>query len=63
MEGKEYMSVAEMGEYLCVGKTMAYQLIHREGFPAVKITNKKYLIPKAALDKWANEQIVKGENK
>lgn len=50
------LTVKEMSEYLKIGITNAYQLIHKPGFPAVKITQGKFIIPKKSLDKWLEEQ-------
>lgn len=53
---KGVMTIKEMAEYLGMGMTSAYQLIKEPGFPAVRITQKKIVIPVAALERWLVEK-------
>lgn len=53
---KKYLTIREMAKYVRVGLSTAYEIIHRPGFPLVKLTAQKYIIPVDALDKWLNEQ-------
>lgn len=50
------LTVKEMSEYLKIGITNAYALCHQPGFPVVKISANKYIIPKNSLDKWLEER-------
>lgn len=50
------LSVPEMGEMLGISRPKAYEIIKKEGFPVIRITEKRLIIPKAALEKWLNEQ-------
>ncbi len=54
-ENKLCYSVQEMAAVLGIGKNKAYDLINREGFPAVKL-NGRYVIPVDALKHWLDEQ-------
>ena len=57
MEGQQKMlSVYDLMEYLHIGQTNAYALVHTPGFPAVKITAQRYVIPVDLLDKWLAER-------
>lgn len=53
-------SVPEMASVLGISKTTAYQLVHRDGFPAVKVSANRTVVPCAALDRWLEEQAEKG---
>lgn len=55
MNEKITLSVAEAAEALGISRPLVYQLIHREDFPAFKI-GKRTVIPRLALERWANEQ-------
>lgn len=50
MEKKAY-TVAEMAKVLGIGRDKAYDLVHREDFPAIRIGG-SYIIPAANLDQW-----------
>lgn len=53
---QKYFTVAEMREYLGVGYQMSYRLLKMPGFPVIKLSPRKILIPKDKLDAWMNEQ-------
>lgn len=46
------LTVPEMAAYLRISKPIAYQLIHREDFPAVKVGEKRFVVPKDKLLQW-----------
>ncbi len=48
---KKAYSVSEMAEVLGIGRDKAYNLIHREDFPAIKIGT-SYIVPAANLNLW-----------
>jgi len=50
---KLMLSVSELGKYLGIGRTLAYQLSRSEGFPTLKI-GKRVLIPFEGLKNWVN---------
>lgn len=54
---KGVLSVPEMAKYLNIGLNVAYNLTHKPGFPAVRITKCRVVIPVKLLDKWLEENI------
>ena len=50
------LNVTEAAAALGVSRPVLYQLMHREDFPVFKI-GKRTIIPKNALEKWANDQV------
>ena len=55
LQEKIALNVSETAEVLGVSRTVVYQLMHREDFPAFKV-GKRTLIPRAKLEAWANSQ-------
>lgn len=51
-------SVLEMAEALSIGKTAAYELVKREGFPKVVIGT-RIVIPIARLEAWLETEAAK----
>lgn len=51
-------SVLEMAEALSIGKTAAYELVKREGFPKVVIGT-RIVIPVARLEAWLEAEAAK----
>ena len=45
------LTVSEMAAMLSIGRTLAYELIHREDFPVVWLGSRA-VIPKEGLQKW-----------
>ena len=50
------VNVEELAQVLKISKTKAYELVKREGFPAVKL-GKRILVPTEALVQWLNANI------
>jgi excisionase family DNA binding protein len=48
---KGAMSVAEMAEYLGIGRSMAYEQIRQGKIPAIRIGG-RWIIPKSELENW-----------
>jgi excisionase family DNA binding protein len=44
--------VSELASALGIGKSLAYELVHREGFPKIVVGNRRIVIPIAQLQKW-----------
>lgn len=55
---KVTLSVKEVSEVLGVSRPVVYQLIHLKDFPSFKIGNRT-VVPRTALEKWADSQIGK----
>ena len=56
---KYTMTVAEMGERLGISRPMAYDLVNRADFPAIRIGERRILVPVEAFEKWLEAQIRK----
>lgn len=51
------ITVEEMANVVGVSRPKAYELIHKEGFPAVRI-GRRIVIPIDGLKRWLEEQAV-----
>lgn len=60
MTEKLTISVDEMASMLGISRPVAYELTKREGFPAVRISERRIIVPVEALKKWLNEQAARG---
>lgn len=49
---KNFMSVEEMREFLCISRVIAYKLVSAEDGPPVLRIGRKILIPTAGLNEW-----------
>ena len=49
---KNFMSVEEMGEFLCISRPIAYKLVSAEDGPPILRIGRKILIPTAGLNEW-----------
>lgn len=56
MTEKLTISVDEMASMLGISRPVAYELTKREGFPTVRISERRIVIPVEALKRWLNEQ-------
>ncbi|MBE6628979.1 MAG: helix-turn-helix domain-containing protein [Ruminococcaceae bacterium] len=48
------LSVDELAQELGISKPLAYELARREGFPAIRISERRIIIPVDALRSWLN---------
>lgn len=48
------ISVTELGKMLGIGRNGAYALVHRQGFPVIRL-GKRIVIPLDALRAWLDE--------
>lgn len=55
-ETKLAITVGEMSKMLGINKQAAYELTKKEGFPAIRVTPRRIIIPTEALRRWLNEQ-------
>jgi excisionase family DNA binding protein len=51
----QLLTVDELAKYLKISRPKAYQLVHQEGFPKIKL-GKSIRIPMQALDNWITAQ-------
>lgn len=57
MENNNTLSGAkELAGFLRIGITNAYALAHREGFPVVWITKKRFIVPVDRPEDWLGKQ-------
>ena len=49
---KMVYTVTELAQKLNIGKNLAYELVHREGFPKIVVGHRKIIIPVKAFEKW-----------
>ena len=56
MSEKLTISVDEMAAMLGISKPIAYELTKREGFPAIRVSERRIIVPVEALKRWLNEQ-------
>lgn len=52
---KIVLNAYDIAHILEIGLNSAYNLMHREGFPALRV-GKKWLVPREAFMRWLNEQ-------
>jgi excisionase family DNA binding protein len=60
MTEKLTVSVDEMASMLGISRPVAYELTRREGFPAVRVSERRIIVPVEALKRWLNEQAARG---
>ena len=48
------LSVDELAQELGISKPLAYELIKRDGFPSIRISERRIIIPVDALRSWLN---------
>lgn len=53
-------STKELAEALNIPRNQASALLRSEGFPKIMISEKRFLIPRAALNEWLRQQAVEG---
>lgn len=63
MSEKLAYSVDELGEILGISRTTAYEVVCQEGFPAIRVSPRRIIVPKAGLEKWLEEESKKGAAK
>lgn len=52
MTEKLTITVKELAEQLGVGIAVAYELVKKEGFPAIRVSERRIIVPVDALHKW-----------
>ena len=54
------LSVEEMAKALGISRPVAYELVKREGFPAVRISERRIIIPVDKLRQWLSAEAGEG---
>ncbi len=57
---KLVLSVHELADVLGVSRPVAYELIKRNGFPAVRVSERRIIIPVEGLCKWLEAEAQSG---
>lgn len=57
---KLVLNVDEMSALLGISKPTAYELIKREGFPAVRVSERRIIIPVEGLYRWLESAAAAG---
>ena len=55
------LTVLQVADALGISRAGAYELIHTDGFPRIKIGENRYVIPKQAFVRWMEEHTEYGE--
>lgn len=58
-EKKAVISVREMAKYLGIGVNVAYELVRRPDFPALRLGEKRIVIPIDLLNEWVKNNVGK----
>ena len=49
-------NVDEMAAAIGVSRPVAYELVSKEGFPAIRVSERRIIIPVDSLKKWLDRQ-------
>ena len=60
MPEKLTLSVEEMAQTLGISRPVAYELIKQDGFPAIRVSERRIIIPIESLKAWLNNKAVNG---
>ena len=50
------LDAPELAKVLGICKPRAYELMKQKDFPSIQISERRFIVPRAALDKWLLEQ-------
>lgn len=50
------LDAPELAKVLGICKPRAYELMKQKDFPSIQISERRFVVPRAALDKWLLEQ-------
>lgn len=53
---KLVLDAPELAAALGICKPRAYELMKQKDFPSIQISERRFIVPRAALDKWLLEQ-------
>lgn len=59
-KNKMVLNVDELAKTLGISKPTAYELTRRDGFPAIRVSERRIIIPVEALCKWLEAEAVNG---
>ena len=55
-DNKMTVSVDEMASMLGISRSVAYQLVKEQGFPAIRVSERRLIIPIKSLEKWLSDR-------
>lgn len=50
------LDAPELAKVLGICKPRAYELMKQKDFPSIQISERRFIVPRAALDKWLLER-------
>ena len=50
------LNAPELAKVLGICKPRAYELMKQKDFPSIQISERRFIVPRAELDKWLLEQ-------
>ena len=53
------LTVDEMAAALGISRPVAYELIKREGFPAIRVSERRIIIPIESLKRWLDGEVAR----
>lgn len=57
---KMVLDVAELAKELGISKPVAYELTKRNGFPAIRVSERRIIIPREGLQRWLESEAAYG---
>ena len=57
---KMVLNVAELAHELGISKPVAYELTKKNGFPAIRISERRIIIPRDGLQRWLDSEVSNG---
>lgn len=59
-ENKLVLNVEELSEVLGISRPVAYELIKKNGFPAIRVSERRIVIPVDGLCRWLEAEALNG---
>ena len=56
MSDKLTINVPELAKLLGISRPVAYELTRREGFPAIRVSERRIIIPVDKLNEWLDRE-------
>lgn len=59
---KLVLNTSELAETLGICRPRAYELMRRSDFPAIQLSERRRVVPRAALEEWLRQQASRHES-
>ena len=56
---KRTITVNELAEWLGISRPTAYGLVRQDGFPAIRVSERRIVIPVVKLEEWVDREATK----